>query len=49
MLVRQCCLFLWIPVTPVITAFGCNDWGDENDGGGVSHPRRRLGTTGCRL
>ncbi len=25
--------FLWIPVTPVITADGCNDWGDENDGG----------------
>ena len=24
---------LWIPVTPVITADGCNDWGDENDGG----------------
>ena len=25
--------FLWIPVTPAITAFGCNGWGDENDGG----------------
>ena len=24
-------LVLWIPVTPVITADGCNDWGDEND------------------
>ena len=23
----------WIPVTPVITAIGCDDWGDENDGG----------------
>ena len=27
-------LFLWIPVTPVITADGCNDWGGENDGAG---------------
>ncbi len=25
--------FLWIPVTLVITADGCNDWGAENDGG----------------
>ena len=23
---------LWIPVTPVITADGCDDWDDENDG-----------------
>ena len=29
-------LFLWIPVTPVIPADGCHDWGDENDGAGVS-------------
>ena len=28
-----CPLFLWIPATPVITADGCDDWGDENDGG----------------
>ena len=24
--------FHWIPVTPVITADGCDDGGDENDG-----------------
>ena len=26
-------LFLWIPVTPVTPADGCDDWSDENDGG----------------
>ncbi len=25
-------MFLWIPVTPVITADGCDDGSDENDG-----------------
>ena len=29
---RVAASFLWIPVTPVITAIGCDDWGDENDG-----------------
>ena len=32
---------LWIPVTPVITADGCDDWGDENDG-----VRPKAGATG---
>ena len=32
-------LFLWIPDPPAITADGCDDWGDENDGE-KCHPRR---------
>ena len=29
---RTMLLFLWIPVTQVITADDCDDLGDENDG-----------------
>ena len=38
--------FLWIPVTPVITAGGCADQGDENDGGGRNVPLTKAQPTG---
>ena len=45
-------MFLWIPVTLVTTADGCNDSGDENDGAEVNIcPRPRsfqaAMTVGC--
>ena len=32
-----CPSFLWIPAAPVVSAFGGDDWGGENDGDPSKH------------